>query len=120
MRSLCCCRLTAKPACTWASPLHHRIIASALRTLVVAHRRILYRSNFCARDANRTLLCNHAVCCCSPGVQPGLLLADLTEPEASGKAKPRRVGPTMSKRLHLLLTSEDPDAIVEAAGEATD
>jgi len=53
-------------------------------------------------------------------VQPGLLLADLTEPEASGKAKPRRVGPTMSKRLHLLLTSEDPDAIVEAAGEAAD
>lgn len=49
---------------------------------------------------------------------PGLLLADLTEPEGAGKAKPRRVGPTMSKRLYDLLTCEDPDAIIEAAGEA--
>jgi hypothetical protein len=35
------------------------------------------------------------------------------EPAGSGKAKLRRVGPAMSKRLHLLLTCEDPDAIVE-------
>jgi hypothetical protein len=48
------------------------------------------------------------------------LLQELTEPEGSGKAKPRRVGPTMSKRLHLLLTCEDPDTIVETAGEAAD
>jgi hypothetical protein len=44
-----------------------------------------------------------------------MLLADLTEPD---KSKPRRVGPTMSKRLYMLLTCEDPDAIVETAGEA--
>jgi hypothetical protein len=59
-------------------------------------------------------------CCCRSGGAARLLLQDLTEPEGSGKAKPRRVGPTMSKRLHLLLTCEDPDAIVEAAGEAAD
>lgn len=45
------------------------------------------------------------------------MLADLTEPEAA-KAKPRRVGPVMSKRLHLLLTCEDPDQVVEGEGDA--
>lgn len=56
--------------------------------------------------------------CCRPGhVAPALLLADLLEP-AGGKAKPRRVGPTMSKRLHLLLTCEDPDVVVEGEGAA--
>ncbi|WIA12032.1 hypothetical protein OEZ85_012112 [Tetradesmus obliquus] len=48
-----------------------------------------------------------------PGGKPALLLQDLLEPAGSGKAKPRRVGPAMSKRLHLLLTCEDPDTIAE-------
>ncbi|KAF8071170.1 hypothetical protein HT031_001252 [Scenedesmus sp. PABB004] len=47
------------------------------------------------------------------GPAPELLLADLTEPAAPGRARPRRVGPALSRRLHLLLTSDDPDAIVE-------
>lgn len=55
----------------------------------------------------------------SASAGPGLL-SDLMEPDAAGKARPRRVGNAMSKRLHLLLTCEDPDAIVEAAGEAAD
>eukprot|EP00878_Enallax_costatus_P032612 GHUV01035856.1.p1 GENE.GHUV01035856.1~~GHUV01035856.1.p1 ORF type:complete len:185 (+),score=66.53 GHUV01035856.1:546-1100(+) len=53
----------------------------------------------------------------SGGPPPALLLADLMEP-AAGKAKPRRVGPAMSRRLHLLLTCEDPDTVVEGDGDA--
>jgi hypothetical protein len=57
-----------------------------------------------------------AVNCRTRAAAP-LLLSELVEPDASGKAKPRRVGPAMSRRLHLLLTSTDPDVVVEAAGE---
>lgn len=60
-----------------------------------------------------------AVCCRSQGRAAPLMLADLTEPDAA-KAKPRRVGPVMSKRLHLLLTCEDPDQLVEGDDDAAE
>jgi hypothetical protein len=57
---------------------------------------------------------HHAACRSGASGAAGaeLLLQDLVEP-ADSKAKPRRVGPTLSKRLHLMLTCEDPDAVVE-------